>query len=67
MKFQDARRLSPSTRIALGDLRLDHFTVLYPGDVRYTLGSRVMVVPLGELAAGNADALTGHRPRGRRR
>lgn len=50
VKFQDAPRLTPSMRIALSDLRLDHLTVLYPGDQRYSLESRVTVVPLAEVA-----------------
>jgi len=51
VKFQDAPRLTPSMRIALSDLRLEHLTVLYPGDLRYALDRRVTVVPLAELAA----------------
>ncbi|MFQ5828042.1 MAG: ATP-binding protein, partial [Candidatus Methylomirabilia bacterium] len=58
-KFQDAPRLSPSMRIALEDLRLEHLTVLYPGDVRYALGAHVTVLPLAELAAGNPDVVIG--------
>lgn len=50
VKFQDAPRLTPSMRIALADLRLQHLTVLYPGDQRYTLHPRVTVVPLAALA-----------------
>jgi hypothetical protein len=49
-KYQDAPRLTPSMRIALADLRLQHLVVLYPGDLRYSLGRRVTVVPLAELA-----------------
>jgi predicted AAA+ superfamily ATPase len=56
-KFQDAPRLTPSMRIALEDLRLDHLTVLYPGDRRYELGRRVTVVPLAELATHGARAV----------
>jgi predicted AAA+ superfamily ATPase len=50
VKFQDAPRLTPSMRIALSDLRLERLTVLYPGDLGYTLDPRVAVVPLAELA-----------------
>ncbi|MGD0309961.1 MAG: ATP-binding protein [Acidobacteriota bacterium] len=67
MKFQDAPRLSPSMRIALEDLRLDHLTVIYPGEVRYALGDCVSVVPLAELAAGDPNVVTGHESRGHRR
>jgi hypothetical protein len=62
VKYQDAPRLTPSMRTALADLKLQHLTVLYPGDVRYELESRVSVVPLGELARGGAAVVT--RPSG---
>ena len=68
VKFQDAPRLTPSMRVALTDLRLEHLTVLYPGDLRYDLGRRVTVVPLAQLASGNADMVaTGPTRRKRRR
>jgi uncharacterized protein len=57
VKREDAPRLSPSIRSALDDLRLDHLTVLYPGVKAYSLGPRVSVVPLSELAAGDARLL----------
>lgn len=63
MKFQDAPRLTPSMRIALKDLRLDHLAVIYPGDSRYDLGESVTVVPLAELAASNGDAIIGRSPK----
>ena len=50
VKFQDAPRLTPSMRIALADLQLQHLAVVYPGDMRYELDRRVTVVPLAELA-----------------
>ena len=50
VKYQDAPRVTPSMRIALADLRLDHLTVLYPGDQRYSLDRRITVVPLAALA-----------------
>ena len=53
VKRQDAPRLTPSIRIALEDLKLEHLTVLYPGDRRYVLADRVTVVPIAELAAGD--------------
>jgi predicted AAA+ superfamily ATPase len=59
VKYQDAPRLTPSMRTALADLNLQRLTVLYPGDERYELESRVSVVPLGELARGGADVVTG--------
>lgn len=48
-KRQDAPTLTPSMRIALSDLKLDKLIVTYPGDRRYSLGSRTEVVPLVEL------------------
>jgi predicted AAA+ superfamily ATPase len=50
VKYQDAPRLTPSMRIALSDLELEHLTVLYPGDQRYSLDKRVTVVPLADVA-----------------
>ena len=50
VKFQDAPRLTTSMRIALSDLELDHLTVLYPGNQRYSLDRRVTVVPLRDIA-----------------
>jgi hypothetical protein len=69
VKHQDAPRLTPSMRIALKDLRLDHLTVLYPGSRAYELDRRVSVVPLARLAAGDARTIlpTVHRERGRNR
>lgn len=68
VKFQDAPRLTPSMRHALDDLRLEHLTVLYPGERRYDLEQRVTVVPLSELAtAGAAAVIPGPRTPRRRR
>ncbi len=54
---KDAPRLTPSMRIAMADLRLDHLLVLYPGGVRYALGPKVTVVPLEVVAEGASEAL----------
>jgi len=51
-KRMDAPTLTPSMRIALKDLKLDHMIVVYPGEKRYALGDRVEVVPLRELVTG---------------
>lgn len=61
VKFQDAPRLTPSMRIALEDLGLEHLVVLYPGDRRYVLDRRVTVVPLAELATRGGVALWDRR------
>ena len=48
-KRSDAPTISPSMRIALADLRLDHLYVVYPGARRYVLAPRLTVVPLSEF------------------
>lgn len=65
IKFRDAPRMTRSMRTALGDLRLDHLTVLYPGDRPYELDARVTVVPLAALASGFGALTPGRRGRGR--
>ncbi len=58
VKRADAPVVTPSMRIALGDLGLEHLVVLYPGSRRYELLPRVSVVPLAELARdGGGDRL----------
>ncbi|MEK7765608.1 MAG: ATP-binding protein, partial [bacterium] len=43
--------LTPSMRIALGDLRLEQLTVVHAGRESYSLSGRVRAVPLARLAA----------------
>ena len=57
IKRNDAPRVTPSMRIALDDLRLEHLTVLYPGSVAYRLDERVTVMPLTSLTRGGIKAL----------
>jgi hypothetical protein len=56
-KRMDAPRLTPSMRIALEDLGLDHLVVIYPGARAYPLSDRVTVLPLAHLATGGAAIL----------
>lgn len=64
VKRQDAPSLTPSMRIALADLRLDHLTVLYPGDEPYSLAPHVSVVPMSSLVTRDRSSLLGRsRPR----
>ncbi|KAF0109242.1 MAG: ATPase AAA [Anaerolineaceae bacterium] len=51
-KRMDAPRLTPSMRIALQDLQLDHLVVLYPGSRPYPLAERIQVLPLTVIAEG---------------
>jgi hypothetical protein len=67
VKRQDAPRLTPSMRIALTDLDLDHLTVLYPGTRRFSLADRVSVVPLAAVAEGDLRAIVPVGPKVRRR
>jgi predicted AAA+ superfamily ATPase len=48
-KRTDAPVLTPSMRIALTDLKLDELRVVYPGERRYALTSRVEVMPLAQV------------------
>lgn len=57
VKRQDAPQLTPSMRIALSDLKLDHLTVLYPGSKRAVLADRVTLLPLSVLALGDPKLL----------
>ena len=59
VKRQDAPSLTSSMRIAMADLRLEHLTVLYPGDEPYALAPNVSVVPMASLVRRDTAALTG--------
>ncbi|MFO0698471.1 MAG: ATP-binding protein [Nitrospira sp.] len=48
-KRMDAPQLTPSMRIALTDLKLDHLTVVYPGEQPYSLAKNVEAVPLAHM------------------
>ena len=65
-KRTDAPVLTRSMAVALADLKLEHLTVIYPGDRHYALAERVSALPARELGGVNAAALiapSGHRPR----
>lgn len=57
VKRQDAPGITPSMQIALEDLRLDHLTVVYPGDQAYDLARKVSVLPLSCIAEHRAALL----------
>lgn len=50
IKRMDAPKLTPSMRIALQDLKLEHLTVLYPGSKKYSLSEQVTVIPFADIA-----------------
>lgn len=56
-KHADAPTMTRSMHIALGDLGLDHLTVLYPGTQAYSLGRKVSVMPVTTLASGDMRSL----------
>lgn len=51
-KHADAPSMTPSIRIALEDLKLEHIAVIYPGKQRYSLHKQVVVVPFETIAGG---------------
>lgn len=53
-KASEAPRLTPSMRIALDDLKLDHLWVLHPGEANYALHEKVTACPLWEWASAEA-------------
>jgi predicted AAA+ superfamily ATPase len=53
VKRADAPQLTASMRSAMSDLGLERLVVVYPGPRRYTVGPRVVVVPVNELASGS--------------
>ncbi len=57
IKHMDAPTLTPSMRIALGDLKLENLVVLYPGKNIYPLSDKVTVVPLTMVGKDNADSI----------
>jgi predicted AAA+ superfamily ATPase len=53
-KRADTPRMTPSIRIALGDLKLKSVSVIYPGVQRFPLASQVEAVPLQVLSKGES-------------
>lgn len=53
-KANEAPRLTPSMRIALDDLTLDHLWVLHPGDAHYALHEKVTACPLSSWEPAEA-------------
>ena len=49
-KRADGPSITPSMRISLRDLQLEHLVVFYPGTMRYVLDERVTAVPVTALA-----------------
>jgi predicted AAA+ superfamily ATPase len=65
-KRVDAPRMTRSMMTALTDLKLEHLSIVYPGDRRYALADRVSVVPACDLGGtGAAASITPTRRRSR--
>jgi predicted AAA+ superfamily ATPase len=64
VKRGDAPSLTPSMRIALADLSLNHLWVVYPGATRYALHDRVTVLPFETLMQMDDADLLHVRKRG---
>lgn len=47
-KYSDMPRMSKSTHIALEDLKLDHLTIIYPGDKHHSPQKNVLICGLEE-------------------
>ncbi len=60
-KRADAPSLTPSMRIALADLQLDHLFVVYPGHLAYPLAEQVSVLPLETLYTSFLQTLQAQR------
>ena len=48
-KISEAPRITPSMRIALNDLGLDHLWIVYPGSQRFPVHEKITAVPLTEI------------------
>ena len=48
-KYKDAPGRKRSMHIAIEDLGLEHLWIIYPGDQKYTLDSKITVTPLEEI------------------
>lgn len=43
-KYMDAPKVTPSMKIAFQDLKLDHLTIIYPGEQNYDLNDQISVM-----------------------
>lgn len=48
-KYADAPRVTPSMKIAMGDLGLERLFVIHPGDLDYSLGERMEAIGLDRI------------------
>jgi uncharacterized protein len=43
-KYSDAPKITPSMKIALEEIKLDHLTIVYPGDQHYDFNKKISVI-----------------------
>lgn len=48
-KYMDAPKKTPSMRVALEDLQLEHLWIIYPGLTQYRLSEKITVMPLANI------------------
>ena len=48
-KFSEAPSLTPSMRIAVTELSLDHLWIVYPGNEAYPVTEKISALPLKKL------------------
>jgi uncharacterized protein len=49
-KFSEAPKATPSMRIALDNLQLDHLWIIYPGQHKFPVQEKITVLPLQDIA-----------------
>jgi uncharacterized protein len=55
IKYTERPKVTPSMRIALKDLKLDHLCVIYPGERRFPLGEGIEALNLAHLIMPSAS------------
>jgi hypothetical protein len=60
VKRTDQPRITPSMRIALDDLALDHLYVVHGGDQQFALSDRITAVPAAPLLNGQVELRRSH-------
>lgn len=54
-KRNDAPKLSASMKIVFETLQLDSLSVIYPGEIRYSLAENIQVIPLNQYILQNSQ------------
>jgi predicted AAA+ superfamily ATPase len=62
-KRTDAPKVTPSMRIALEDLKLEHLFVVFPGSKSFPLADRITALGLGLVDKKLPGLINAHRPR----